>query len=150
MEMYYKMKMNLLKILLPLLMVIMALTHYSCSPKISSNMKLKKDSAVFQFAITTKDFGLMREGYEAVQIFEFVNIGNAPLIIENVETECSCTISEFSKQPVIPNTKGFVKVIYKSAGNSGSMNKSITIFSNATEKEKKLFIKGKVISVGRR
>ncbi|MEY2829256.1 MAG: hypothetical protein RIQ33_1114 [Bacteroidota bacterium] len=86
----------------------------------------------------------MKEGYVASYTFEFINVGNKNLLINNVETECSCTISEFTKTPILPNGKGFIKISYKSAGNGGAFNKSITIRSNATEPFKVLHIKGLV------
>jgi hypothetical protein len=132
-----------------ILIIAIACMHYSCSSSMVFD-KHKNDSAVFKFTTINKDFGGMKEGYVATHIFEFVNVGNKNLLITDVETECSCTISEFSKVPIKPNGKGFIKVSYKSEGNGGVFNKSITIHSNATEPEKKLHIKGLVFAALRR
>ncbi|MEN9523669.1 MAG: hypothetical protein RL065_2046 [Bacteroidota bacterium] len=118
----------------------------SCAPKQLVSLKSKNDSAVFKFTSTVKNLGFVKEGFTPSATFEFENIGNADLLITNVETECNCTIAEYSTNKILPNGKGYIKIDFKSDGNLGAFNKTITIHSNATEKQKIISIKGVVIS----
>jgi hypothetical protein len=123
--------------------------HQSCSSKIVSSKIVKHDSAVIKFNVLQKNFGFIKEGFNPTFVFEFENIGNSTLLISKVETECNCTVAEYSTNLIVAKGKGFIKVDFKSSGNLGSFNKAITVFSNATEKEKKIYIKGIVISSGK-
>ena len=76
--------------------------------------------------------------------FEFVNSGKAPLVISKVEPSCGCTAVEYSKEPIAPGQKGFVKTTYNAAS-VGVFNKTVTVFSNAADMRKILNIKGEVV-----
>lgn len=76
--------------------------------------------------------------------FEFVNHGKAPLVISKVESSCGCTAVDYTKEPVAPNQKGFIKAQYN-ASSVGSFNKTVTVFSNAGDLRKVLTIKGEVV-----
>ncbi len=77
--------------------------------------------------------------------FEFVNNGKAPLIISRVEPSCGCTAVDYSKEPVAPNQKGFIKALYNAAS-VGTFTKTVTVFSNAAEMRKVLTLQGEVVS----
>ncbi len=143
------MKKQLLIITFILFLLSLVVFSNSCISHHVTSVKTKNDSAVFKFQSTIKNFGYIKEGFNSSYTFEFENTGNAALIIDTVETECNCTIAEYSTNSILPNGKGFIKVDFKSYGNLGSFNKSITVFSNATEKQKVLNIKGIVISSGK-
>jgi hypothetical protein len=64
-------------------------------------------------------------------VFEFTNTGNAPLQIQNVQPTCGCTTPEWSKEPVKPGAKGFIKATFNPEGRPGSFDKSINISTNA-------------------
>ena len=90
------------------------------------------------------DFGKIVKGIPAEATFEFTNTGKAPLVISGVRASCGCTTPDYSKEPIAPGKKGFVKAVYNAA-NLGVFNKSITVTSNANEKDIVLIIKGEVI-----
>ena len=60
--------------------------------------------AQFQFKDKndTHDFGTIKEGSDAVHVFEFKNTGDKPLIIQNAEGSCGCTTPECPKAPILP------------------------------------------------
>jgi hypothetical protein len=66
-------------------------------------------------------------------VFEFTNIGGVPLIINDVKASCGCTTPDWSKQPVPPGGKGFVKATFDPSGRPEQFTKTITITSNATD-----------------
>lgn len=76
--------------------------------------------------------------------FGFVNNGKAPLVISRVEPSCGCTGVDYTKEPVGPNQKGYVKATYNAAS-VGVFSKTVTVFSNAADMRKVLVIKGEVV-----
>lgn len=109
---------------------------------------LKKNGPKFQFkGGETHDFGAVPEGPSAETVFEFKNVGNEPLIIQNASASCGCTTPEWPKEPILPGKTGKIKVRFNTAGRGGQpFDKTVFIASNAvSEKERyELHIKGTV------
>jgi ribosomal protein L30E len=99
-----------------------------------------------RFEVETYDFGTITEGTIAEYEFVFTNVGNAPVILQNVSASCGCTTPNWTKDPVAPKQIGVIKASYNSNGRPGYFNKSITVTSNAISATKVLFIKGNVVS----
>ncbi len=96
------------------------------------------------------DFGKVNEGDGAVSHdFTFKNTGTAPLIIQDVKTTCGCTTPEWTKQPIRPGETGFIKVSYDVKGRPGTIDKTITVFSNGKPSPVGLRINGEVAAVDR-
>lgn len=93
----------------------------------------KTSAPLFKFleAENTHDYGTIPEGPNAVYEFQFVNIGNAPLLITNAQASCGCTSPEYSKSPILPGKKGKIKVTYTTKGHPGNFAKSVYLTSNA-------------------
>lgn len=101
--------------------------------------------AVIQFSSRAHDFGTIKEVNGAVSYdFEFVNTGKAPILVKNVESSCGCTSPQWSKQPVLPGQKGFVKATFDPKDRPGYFDKTITVYSNAQPAVLELKIKGTV------
>lgn len=99
-----------------------------------------------EFVEDTFDFGDVNEGDgPIVHEFEFTNTGKAPLIISNVKASCGCTTPGWSKEPVLPGKKGFVKAQYNPLNRPGAFKKSLTITSDGESPRTVLYIQGKVI-----
>jgi len=61
----------------------------------------------------TIDYGRVeKESDNGVRAFEFVNTGDAPLIITNVQSTCGCTIPTKPKEPIMPGKTGKIEVKY--------------------------------------
>ncbi len=100
----------------------------------------------FKFDTETHDFGKVVLNKPVIHIFNFTNVGDAPLIISKVETTCGCTVSEYTQTPVKKGEKGFVKVTLTPAGAALPFNKAITLTSNARQTTKVLYIKGESVA----
>jgi ribosomal protein L30E len=101
--------------------------------------------AKIQFSEVKHDFGNIKEvDGPASHVFAFKNTGNAPLIIQNVETSCGCTSPDYSKEPVLPGKSGFVKATFDPTGRPHTFDKSLTVISNAETNRVVLGIKGNV------
>lgn len=80
------------------------------------------------------DFGDLNQGETREVIFSFVNNGDIPFIISDVHVQCGCTAPSWPKnEPVLPNQKGEIKVVYDSKGKEGVQRKIITVKSNYSE-----------------
>ena len=101
--------------------------------------------AKIKFKAETIDYGQIAKGSDGVQVFEFTNIGNAELIIQDVKSSCGCTVPEKPKDPIAPGANGVIKVKYDTQ-RVGKIRKTITVYSNATEPIKALKIKGEVMA----
>ena len=117
----------------------------------SSPMVLQKETPhtsgpSIQFSILEHDFKDIAEGELANCIFEFVNNGTAPLIVNEVQPSCGCTIPEWSKEPIAPKGKGTIKAQYNTINRPGAFKKALTVVSNsATNPNMIIYIKGNVI-----
>jgi len=97
------------------------------------------------FSKETHDYGNLKYGGDGTCTFEFKNTGNAPLIISNAKGSCGCTVPDWPKEPIAPGAKGVIKVKYDSK-RPGTINKSVTITSNAVNEPTKIIrIKGNVL-----
>ncbi len=96
-----------------------------------------------QFDKTTMDFGTLNIGDVKVDTFTFTNVGKKPLILDNVVSNCDCTVLDWSRKPVMPGKKGTITATY-TAKNSGLINKWVTVISNAETDRVILKLRGKV------
>lgn len=90
------------------------------------------------------DFGEVVEGQIVEHDFNFTNVGNEALIIENALASCGCTVPEYSKEAIAPGASGKIKVSFNTTGRTGLQSKSITVNSNARVPQKVLMIKALV------
>ncbi|WP_256004411.1 MULTISPECIES: DUF1573 domain-containing protein [Pedobacter] len=104
--------------------------------------------AEFKFEKETHDFGKIAINKPAVTVFNFVNVGDQPLIITKVEATCGCTVPEYTKVPVKKGETGSIKVTYNPTGQPLPFSKNVTITSNAKTPVKVLYIKGETVAAG--
>jgi hypothetical protein len=101
---------------------------------------------VITFETKTWDFGkIAEEDQKATYVFNFTNTGNTPLVVSRVHASCGCTTPTWTKEPIEPGKKGSVTVAYNPLGRPGVFTKTITVFTNASEENVTLLIKGEVI-----
>ena len=98
----------------------------------------------FKFETEVIDYGEIKKGSDGVRVFKFKNIGNAPLVIENIYSSCGCTIPSWTKTPIAPQESGQIEVKYNT-DIVGPIRRTISIYSNADESTKAVKIKGKVV-----
>jgi len=109
-------------------------------------MVAMSQKAVISFNEKSHDFGKVNEADGKVtHVFDFVNRGNTPLVVNRVQASCGCTTPTWTKEPIEPGKKGLVTVTYDPHGRPGPINKTITVYSNASEEQFVLSIHGEVI-----
>ena len=95
---------------------------------------VKPKGAQISFDHTRFDFGPINETVKfASHKFGFTNTGNAPLVLNKVETSCGCTTPEWSTDTVKPGEQGYVTARYETTNRLGTFTKSITVYSNSLE-----------------
>lgn len=89
------------------------------------------------------DLGTFSEGESQEYILKLKNIGNAPLIVQGVNTSCGCTKVEFDRKPVSVGRETALKIIYK-ADESGHFRKTIDVFCNIASSPLRIVVTGNV------
>lgn len=107
-------------------------------------MAQAQKTAKFEFVTETIDYGVIQKGSDGLRVFEFKNVGDAPLIIEDVKSSCGCTVPKKPEEPVMPGETGKIEVKYNTK-NPGYIRKTVTVYSNTDEPVKALKIKGQVV-----
>lgn len=108
---------------------------------------VQAQQADISFKAETIDYGEIAKGSDGVRVFEFTNTGDAPLVITDVKSSCGCTVPKKPDGPIAPGETGSIQVKYDT-NRVGPIRKTITVYSNATEKIKALKITGKVLGDG--
>lgn len=110
------------------------------------NAVMAQKNAIIKFDTTVHEFGQIKEdGGKAATTFYFTNKGTDTLKIIFVKPGCGCTTAEWTKTPVLPGQRGFVKTEYDPMYRPGVFGKAIVVTSNATNPSITLVIKGNVI-----
>ncbi|MDO9040575.1 MAG: DUF1573 domain-containing protein [Bacteroidota bacterium] len=100
--------------------------------------------AKFAFSEEMHNFGSLKAGEVVSFTFVFKNEGTKTLIITEVDSGCGCTEVKISNKTIAPGQEEKIEVIYNSAGEVGKQLKTITLFSNADQPKKQLFIRANV------
>lgn len=103
------------------------------------------NAPVISFEKVVHDYGEIEQNADGNCEFKFTNNGKEPLILSNVRSSCGCTVPVWPRQPILPGQSDMIKVKYDTK-RIGVINKSIQVYSNATEKTVVLKIKGKINS----
>jgi hypothetical protein len=110
----------------------------------SQDQKPEGPLPVFQFATTDHDFGTINEGQVVEYTYAFKNTGDAPLIIQNAQGSCGCTVPDWSKEPIPVGGTGYVKAKFDSNGKPNIQNKTVTVTANTWPKQTVLRFKAMV------
>ena len=99
----------------------------------------------FKWEKTSHDFEEIKHSVPVTYEFEFTNKGQAPLVIGEVEDSCGCTVTEYTKEPVMPGQKGKVKATYDAEA-LGKFRKSVKVTANVEGGPEYLYIQGTVVN----
>lgn len=130
------------KILVSVLIVI-ATVSLSCSQTPANESEESVFGPGIEFSELKHDYGTIEQGGDGTYNFEFTNTGTEPLVLSNVRSSCGCTIPKWPREPINAGETASILVKYNT-NRPGPFNKSITVYSNASEQPIVLHIKGKV------
>ena len=95
---------------------------------------------------TTVDYGNVEKGSNGERLVEFTNAGNAPLLIENAQGSCGCTVPSYPKEPIMPGETKSISIKYDTQ-RVGPFTKNVTLKTNSLDgKDVVITIKGTVLA----
>jgi len=97
---------------------------------------------ILQLKEPSYSFGKIPQGRPVIHVFEIINTGKDPLMLENVQASCGCTTPEWSREAIAPGATAPIKVGYNAYAD-GHFNKTVTIYYN-NGRTKALIISGEV------
>jgi len=99
---------------------------------------------IAQFDKIEHDFGTVNEGAKVSYVYKIKNTGEAPLIIQNAQPSCGCTVPTWTKEPIPVGGSGSVTAEFDTNGKGGIQNKTITVTANTWPKTTTLRFKAMV------
>ena len=105
----------------------------------------KKATDVVKFTTETVDLGKIKVGNPTTAVFTVTNISKDPLIIEQANPTCGCTISNYTKEPIAPGKTGVINATYNAAGVS-HFDKHLTVKFAGVDEIKSITLSGDVLS----
>ena len=110
---------------------------------VQSDAKTPENAPEITFDKSVYDYGTLEYGADGTTYFPFSNTGNEPLILQKPRSSCGCTVPSWPKTPILPGESDSIKVTYNTK-KVGTINKTVTVVSNAKNSTVVLRIKGKV------
>ena len=111
-------------------------------------MAQTKIDEVIKFPAEKHDFGKIKQGVPVSYAFEFKNISDKPVVVENSWATCGCTIPEKIVDPILPGASKKLKVDYNAAA-VGTFTKDVYIKIAGVEQPKIVQITGEVVPAGK-
>jgi hypothetical protein len=104
-----------------------------------------KVNDIAKFESETIDFGKIKQGVPTTGTFTFTNISKQPIIIEQANPTCGCTMSDYTKAPVENNKTGFIKATYNAAA-AGHFEKHLSVKFAGVDEIKSITLTGDVLT----
>lgn len=123
------------KIILSLTALVMTVTLFA----------QKTVADVAKIASETIDLGKIKQGVPATATFIVTNVGKEPLIIEQANPTCGCTIGDYTKAPIAPGKTGTITATYNAASAS-HFTKTLTVKFAGVDEIKNIVITGDVLT----
>lgn len=105
----------------------------------------KKAEDVAKFKTDVIDQGKLEINKPEMATFVVKNISNAPLIIEQANPTCGCTMGDYTKEPIAPGKTGTITAKFNAAS-LGVFEKHLTVKFAGVDEIKSITIKGEVLS----
>lgn len=110
------------------------------------NGQAPENAPMIAFDSAICNFGMLAIGEKFTHTFRFTNTGKSPLIISQVNPSCGCTTpKDWPQNPVAPGEAGQITVEFNSNGNSGKVDKTISVLTNCVPGVWVLRLQGTVI-----
>jgi hypothetical protein len=105
----------------------------------------KKISDIAKFDSDTIRLGNIKQGNPTKGTFTVTNISTSPIIIEQANPTCGCTISDYTKTPIPAGQNGVINATYNAAG-IGHFEKHLTVKFAGVNEMKTITLKGDVLA----
>ncbi|MEO5944759.1 MAG: DUF1573 domain-containing protein [Ferruginibacter sp.] len=105
----------------------------------------KKSDDVAKFKTDVIDQGKLEVNKPEMATFVVTNISKEPLIIEQANPTCGCTMGDYTKEPIAPGKSGTITAKFNAAS-VGVFEKHLTVKFAGVDEIKSITIKGEVLS----
>ena len=126
------------KLMLSLVVSVLALTGFA-------QTGAKKAEDVVKFKEVRHNFGKIKQGVPVTHDFEFLNVGNEPVIIETATASCGCTTPTWPQQPVMKTKADKIKAGFNAAA-PGAFEKTVFVKIKGIDVPYELKIAGEVLA----
>ena len=99
---------------------------------------------VAKFETETINQGYLKQNEPKEVKFVITNISKEPLIIEQANPTCGCTMGDYTKSPIAPGATGFISAKFNAA-NPGHFSKNLTVKFAGVDQMKSITISGDVL-----
>jgi len=96
--------------------------------------EVKAQKPAIRFDSLTISCDTIRSNKTSSGDFNFTNTGQAPLVIENVQSASGDCTAMFSQEPIMPGKKGKITYYTHPTGSSRKVIRYLTVKTNASEK----------------
>lgn len=100
---------------------------------------------VAKFESETIDLGKVKQGVPATATFVVKNVGTEPLIIEQANPTCGCTMGDYTKAPIAAGKTGTITATYNAAA-ANHFDKHLTVKFAGVDELKSITITGDVLA----
>ena len=97
----------------------------------SSYLAAQEDQPQIKFEEKVKKLGKVNQNLKLKFTYYFQNVGNSPLIINDAQVTCGCTVPKWPGYPVMAGAKDSITVTFDTKGKYGFQDRDIEIISNA-------------------
>ena len=109
---------------------------------------INEEAPIIAFDSAICRFGILAIGEKYTHTYRFQNTGNSPLLITQVSPSCGCTTAkDWPQNPIAPGDSGQITVEFNSTGNSGLVDKSVSVLTNCIPSVWVLKIQGTVMGI---
>jgi len=126
------------KLMLSLIVSVIALAGFA-------QTGAKKAEDVVKFKEVRHNFGKIKQGVPVTFDFEFLNVGNEPVIIETATASCGCTTPTWPQQPVMKTKGDKIKAGFNAAA-PGAFEKTVFVKIKGVDVPYELKIAGEVLA----
>ncbi len=92
---------------------------------------VQPDTTTVQVVCDSVDIGTILAGDSAIIDYMIWNIGNAPLVIQDILPSCDCTTARFDKKDVLPGDSMVFTLIYHPESISGYLYRTAEVVCNS-------------------
>ena len=104
----------------------------------------KTAADVAKFDTETINQGNLKQNEPKEVRFVVTNISKEPLIIEQANPTCGCTMGDYTKSPIAPGATGFISAKFNAAS-PGHFTKNLTVKFAGVDEMKSITITGDVL-----
>lgn len=79
------------------------------------------------------DLGKLTEGQVVEVSWRFKNTGDKPLVVQDVQAGCGCTVADRPKEPIAPGGEGVIKAKFDSKNQGPKFSKTVTVKANTKD-----------------